>query len=331
MSFLNQFQRGLIFGFLALLSLNSCQENKVAERSNVKIFDEYTELFDLAEQSDSEGLSNKLNDMQIGDHFYLKKFNEIQAQRQVIDQCNKLIDQKEFTKARERLEKHIAKEGSTPSMNKALITLRTIQNLDTYREFEDQLSPQDSETKLTIMRHKFNAIFADIENEKLQRHSMNQWFAQELQRIKKRAISEIDLIREISFFQLDSLNIAMHQPAMRGAGIYYRHLNRLSPDLTQHEQQVGDNLINFTSSQSSSPSSLTERIVNISRDAKKHTMAETLSALSSMNQKTQIHSQLRQQVLKKALLTKGWNQYSLTSRPLLDLPTLLEIIEKSEQ
>ena len=312
-------------------ALLSCDNDKVQLKDNKQVFTEYSELFDLAEKSDSDGLSKKLNEMDIGDHFHLKKFNEIQAQRQVIEECNQFIDQQKFDSARELLEQHIAAAGSSPSINRALIILSTVANLDTYRSLSAELTPQEAEVKLTIMRSKFKIIFAKNDTEILNFKKMDTWFNQEFKRLNQLALNQISTIRDISLIQLDAMNIAMKQSTTQGLAIYCRYLNKLAPSLDVQQTRLGHQLINFTKEPSRQAASITQRVVEISQNTAKQSLANTISALSTIHKQTPLDSKLRQQVLKSALLKKGWNKHTLTSRPLLDLPSLLEIIEKSEQ
>jgi hypothetical protein len=313
------------------LTLLSCDNDKAHMRDNKQVFTEYSELFDLAEQNDSDGLSEKLNTMDMGDHFHLKKFNEIQDQRQVIEECNQLINQQKFVQAREVLEKHIADAGSSPSINRALITLRTVAELDNYRSLSTELTPQEAEVKLTIMQSKFKVIFAQKDQDILNFKKMETWFTKEFKILNQLALSQISTIRDISLIQLDAMNIAMNQSTTQGLAIYYRYLNKLAPTLNRQQAHLGNQLINFTKDPSHQAASITESVIGISQNAAKQSLANTISVLSSIHKQTPLDSKLRQQVLKSALLKKGWNQHSLTSRPLLDLPSLLEIIEKSEQ
>ena len=96
-------------------------------------------------------------------------------------------------------------------------------------------------------------------------------------------------------------------------------------------QNLQKSIINLHTNLESSPASVSEAVLQIYKRSSKQQLANTIIDLNEIESGTVIANSLKDRILRSALSSKNIQLEKFTKSPLLNLPTLMEIIIKSEE
>lgn len=313
------------FSFL-LLGLNSCKDEKHTKSDYAQTIENYSELLDHAEQNNSEALSKKLDEMNADENFHLQKIQQRHGEVALLQNGKQLLEEKKFHEARELISEHIKKFGISESLED---TRKTIIALENFQKTKQQVHTGTLSHKELLIAEK-EMLKAFPKNTGVKTYKMKQWFNTQKRSLVQKANENIARLRMITLLQIDQLNARLQLESKSGAEIYYHQLSR-GKTIAQKEKQLANSIITLTTDSKTNPASISDLVLQLYSKAPKQSIAQTSIELSEINEICSLDQSIKNRILRTSLKSHGITPKDLDGPPLLNPPTLMQLILKSEQ
>ncbi|WDE97802.1 hypothetical protein PQO03_18405 [Lentisphaera profundi] len=317
------------FFCLILLSLLSCKREQKSTTDYSETIQDYSELLNHLEQNKTEKLKSKLEQMNVEEKFHLQKLLKSHGEADILHQCNQLLQNKEFDQARILITEHTKQYGVSKSLADAS---RTLTALEKIHQLKAQLQTKDS---LALTLKQVNQIENEMlltfpKNSDLKTKKMKRWFYLQKKKLTQKANEQLARLRMISLLQIDQSNAILDFDSKSGAEIYYHQLTR-NQQLNNKEKQLADSVITLKSNLKTAPASISDLILHLYWKASQQSPAETIIQLKHLQEASPLDDSLKNRIIQASLKAHNIKPEELEGPPLLNLPTLMHLILKSEQ
>jgi hypothetical protein len=309
-----------------MLGLSSCKDQKETRNNYVQTIEDYSQVLDYAEQNQANKLNDKLEEMKVQENFHLQKIQQRHGEVELIHNCNQLLKEKKFNEARQLISEHIKKFGLSQSLENSRRTLIALEN---FQRVKQEINAETLSQKELIQaeREMFQAF---PKSPQLNTQQMRKWFTKQKKSLAHKANQRIAKLRMVTLLQIDQFNTSLQLESKNGAEIYYHQLSR-GKQIPSQEKQLANSIITLTTNTKTAPASISDLILQLYAKAPKQSIAQTLTQLSAIDQMCSLGSSIKNRILSTSLKTHGISSKDLDGPPLLNPPTLMHLILKSEQ
>ena len=312
--------------FCLLFLCFSCKRQNRKDSDYNKTINDYDQLINYAERDEQEQLQRKLDELGAEEKFHLQKLAKNQKETSTILKINQLLESEKYDSASTLIHEHIRSHGISPALEELRTTVKSLQKFKKMRLQAE--NAKLSKKELIKLQTEMNEVFPKSAG--LNTTKMAIWFQHQHKLIKINAEKKLDRYRTIALIQLDQTNTELDLQSKAGAEIYFREL-QLHSLQSQRHTNLRNSIIAFNTQLGTQPASISEAVIQLFKRSGKQQLATTLIELNELEKGTKISQSLKDRILRSALYAKNIEMEKLNSSPLLNLPTLMEIIIKSEE